>query len=558
MISLHYHRILLLFFLFSLSLILLLHLTHPHSLNFNLNLNPLSHSITPFKKQKYITKGGKSITQQNVIQLRTKIKEGEYPALKKLLEDGVLGVGGGRGEKNRESASEKGAEKIIHQVWHNWEGGFGRRVERRGGGKVEGKGKGKRGEENNGIGKGKIHIAEDKEGWEVTGGDGEIPREWEERRRQCRGINGQSGWKYVLCTSEKSLSSIKTHYPSFLKTYISYPTHSQLIDAVKYLLLHKYGGIVMDLDTICLRSLDPFLMLGLFVLSEPTSASASSFSAGNYGGDGKGTGSLEMRIMGAQRNHGFVVELVDVLMGFDASGVQGERDRGVGELTLEKMGKGERVMRGRREVFGEVWDAYHKRIEEGILGVGVGVGAGAGTNSSAGMNDKREREDRGEMGLVDSVGWRVSVLRQGEGAGRGFFGPHKPNSKSRSLIKPQSQISRSSPAYLLLPLLLLISLSILIILIFFSRHRSKAGKRLSFRRSSSGYERGRRRERVLKSAGLKGGNGGYLFNGYGASGYGGEVMEEVERKGRGLMIGDEDVDEDVDGGKEGEMRGKGV
>ena len=151
----------------------------------------------------------------------------------------------------------------------------------------------------------------------------------------------------------------------------------------------------MDLDTICLRSLDPFLMLGLFVLSEPTSVSASlsasSFSAGNYGGDGKGMGSLEMRIMGAQKNHGFVVELVDVLMGYNAPGVEGDRDgnRGVEKLSLEeKRMKGERVMRGRREVFGEVWDAYHRRIEEGILDVDVG----ASTNSSARVSDEREEE----------------------------------------------------------------------------------------------------------------------------------------------------------------------
>ena len=194
----------------------------------------------------------------------------------------------------------------------------------------------------------------------------------------------------------------------------------------------------MDLDTICLRSLDPFLMLGLFVLSEPTSVSASlsasSFSAGNYGGDGKGMGSLEMRIMGAQKNHGFVVELVDVLMGYNAPGVEGDRDgnRGVEKLSLEeKRMKGERVMRGRREVFGEVWDAYHRRIEEGILGVDVG----ASTNSSARMSDEREEEYREEMGLVDSVGWRVSVLRQGEGAGRGLFGKWLNLADSFSLLR---------------------------------------------------------------------------------------------------------------------------
>lgn len=152
----------------------------------------MPNSSAPSRKQKYITKEGKPINQQSIIQLRAKIKEGKYPALEKLLEDGVLGGGRDDGEE-----SGKGGEKIIHQVWQNPEGGFERRVERRGDGKV-----GVQevdGSYGIGKGKGKINIAEDKEGWEVSGGDGEIPHEWEERREYCRGINEQSGWKYVVC-----------------------------------------------------------------------------------------------------------------------------------------------------------------------------------------------------------------------------------------------------------------------------------------------------------------------------------------------------------------------
>lgn len=190
---------------------------------------------------------------------------------------------------------------------------------------------------------------------------------------------------------------------------------------MKYLLLYKYGGIVLDIDTICLRALDPFLMLGLFVMGE--SLSLSSSSSGSDGGDEKVEGTLSTRIMGAPRNHGFVVELIDVLMGHNAPGVEGteerERDREIGALSLtEKLKKGEKLTMGKREIFGEVWDAYHSRIEEGVLNVGVSVGA----NASTSVDDKRRNSDREEMGLVDSVGWRVNVLRKGEGAGRGFFG----------------------------------------------------------------------------------------------------------------------------------------
>ncbi|KAF5868501.1 putative mipc synthase subunit protein [Botrytis fragariae] len=527
MISLHYHRILLFFFLLLLSLIVLLHLTYPSSLNFNLNLNPLSttNSNSSSRKHTYITKEGKSINQQNVIQLRAKIKEGKYPALRKLLEDGVLGVGEKTGEK---SGKGGGGEKIIHQVWHNWKGGFGRRVERRGDENVDGR----VGEGRYDMRKGKISIAEDKEGWEISGGDGEIPHGWEERRRSCRGVNEQSGWKYVLWTSQKSLAFIKTYYSSFLKTYISYPSNFQRVEAMKFLLLHRYGGIVLDVDTICLRALDPFLMLGLFVVSEPLVVSEDDGEDGDEDGDEKRKGTLSTRIIGAPRNHGFVVELIDVLMGYNAPRVDGdgerERNKAKGVLSLTgKLRKGEKLMMGRREVFGEVWDAYHRRIGEGVLGVGV-------TNTSGSMGDKSEREDREELGLVDSVGWRVSVLRTGEGAGRGFFGPHPLNSKPTSLpnSKPQSKTS-----HLLLPVLILITLSLLITLIFYSHHRSHTRKQPLIRRASSKYERGRRRERVLRGAGLGGGNGGSLFHGYGGGVYGEEVMEGMEKEGRGLMIG---------------------
>ncbi|KAF7896497.1 hypothetical protein EAF00_006511 [Botryotinia globosa] len=539
MISLHYHRILLSFFLLFFSLILL-YSTYPHALNFNLNLNPLSisNSLTPSRKQKYITQEGKPINQQTIIQLRAKINEGKYPALKKLLEHGVIRVSSENGEK---SGKGRGGEKIIHQVWHNPEGGFARRVERRGDtdvGVPE-----RRGSYGGGTGEGKIYIAEDREGWEVSGGDGEIPREWEERREYCRGINEQSGWDYVLWTSRKSLAFIKTHYPSFLKTYISYPSNSQRVKAMKYLLLYKYGGIVLDMDTICLRALDPFLMLGLFVMGEPLSPSSSEDKNGDKEGDEKLKGTISSRIMGAPRNHGFVVELIDVLMGHNAPGVEGtgerERDRETGGLILtEKLKKGEKLMTGKREIFGEVWDAYHRRIEEGVLNVGVSTGANTSTN----MDDKRGYSDREEMGLLDSVGWRVSVLRRGEGVGRGFFGPHQPNAKPLSRSKPQSKTSHTSPTHLLLPLLFLISLSLLITLTFYSHYRSRTRKQTLIRRASSRYERGRRRERVMRGAGLGGENDGFLFNGYGGGEYGGEGTQGMEKEGRGLMIGKGEAD----------------
>ncbi|TGO12860.1 hypothetical protein BTUL_0081g00370 [Botrytis tulipae] len=152
----------------------------------------------------------------------------------------------------------------------------------------------------------------------------------------------------------------------------------------------------------------------------------SSYSSENKNEDKEGVeklkGTISTRIMGAPRNHGFVVELIDVLMGHNAPGIEGTGERGrvretEASILTEKLKKGGKLIMGKRDIFGEAWDAYHRRIEEGVLNVSVSVGA----NTSTSMDDKRGNSDGEEMGLVDSVGWRVSVLRKGEGVGRGFF-----------------------------------------------------------------------------------------------------------------------------------------
>lgn len=45
-------------------------------------------------------------------------------------------------------------------------------------------------------------------------------------------------------------------YPWFLPTYLSYPYDIQRVDALRYLILHHYGGIYIDLDMGCLTKLD--------------------------------------------------------------------------------------------------------------------------------------------------------------------------------------------------------------------------------------------------------------------------------------------------------------
>jgi hypothetical protein len=51
-----------------------------------------------------------------------------------------------------------------------------------------------------------------------------------------------------LWTDATARLFIQTHYPSFLATYDSYEYNIQRADAIRYFVLHRYGGIYMDLD----------------------------------------------------------------------------------------------------------------------------------------------------------------------------------------------------------------------------------------------------------------------------------------------------------------------
>lgn len=64
----------------------------------------------------------------------------------------------------------------------------------------------------------------------------------------------------MLWTDASSREFIAQHYRWFLDTFDSYPYPIQRADAIRYFVLHHYGGIYMDLDIGCLRRLDPLLV----------------------------------------------------------------------------------------------------------------------------------------------------------------------------------------------------------------------------------------------------------------------------------------------------------
>ena len=87
--------------------------------------------------------------------------------------------------------------------------------------------------------------------------DKNLPPQWQLVRDECARMHPD--YEYRLWTDADSRQFIEEYYPWFLPIFDSYPYNIQRADAIRYFILHKYGGIYMDLDVGCLRRFDPLL-----------------------------------------------------------------------------------------------------------------------------------------------------------------------------------------------------------------------------------------------------------------------------------------------------------
>ncbi|KAG9015505.1 hypothetical protein FRB94_000110 [Tulasnella sp. JGI-2019a] len=84
-----------------------------------------------------------------------------------------------------------------------------------------------------------------------------LPERWVEPSRHCRDL--MPDYEYMLWTDETSRQLIAEHYPWFLPTFDGYTYPIQRADAIRYFVLHRFGGVYLDLDIGCIRSVDPLL-----------------------------------------------------------------------------------------------------------------------------------------------------------------------------------------------------------------------------------------------------------------------------------------------------------
>ncbi len=94
--------------------------------------------------------------------------------------------------------------------------------------------------------------------------DENIPSEWQTFSLTWKKFNPQ--WDYILWTNESSRLFVKEYYPDFLSVYDNYPFDIQRADAIRYLVLHHFGGLYVDLDMECLQPIEPLLTGKSFVV----------------------------------------------------------------------------------------------------------------------------------------------------------------------------------------------------------------------------------------------------------------------------------------------------
>lgn len=66
-------------------------------------------------------------------------------------------------------------------------------------------------------------------------------------------------WEFRFWTDDMNREFIIKYYPGFLSTYDSYPTPIQRVDAVRYFILQKMGGVFIDIDFECFQNIEPLL-----------------------------------------------------------------------------------------------------------------------------------------------------------------------------------------------------------------------------------------------------------------------------------------------------------
>lgn len=89
---------------------------------------------------------------------------------------------------------------------------------------------------------------------QVKLGNLQMRPEWIEARKSCMDLHPD--WQFKLWEDKEAGKLVNTQFPRLFETYINYPLEIQRSNILRYLVLHKFGGVYLDLDLHCRIALD--------------------------------------------------------------------------------------------------------------------------------------------------------------------------------------------------------------------------------------------------------------------------------------------------------------
>lgn len=116
---------------------------------------------------------------------------------------------------------------------------------------------------------------------------GNIPEKWIPGQESIKKWMGS--WVHIITDDNDNRNFIQKHYPDYLAQYDSFPHNIQRADFVRPFLLHKFGGLYMDMDIVVQKPLDDLFTTDgdvfLVMSGNVTSCTTNSFMASKKGAD---------------------------------------------------------------------------------------------------------------------------------------------------------------------------------------------------------------------------------------------------------------------------------
>jgi mannosyltransferase OCH1-like enzyme len=76
----------------------------------------------------------------------------------------------------------------------------------------------------------------------------DLPMLWHDGKQTVQSACENEGWKYILIDNSFMNVFLKCFYSEFIESFWNLPYSIERVDILKYLLLHRYGGLYMDMD----------------------------------------------------------------------------------------------------------------------------------------------------------------------------------------------------------------------------------------------------------------------------------------------------------------------